>query len=85
MPTISKCEYEINFYLSCGVVCQANSFPFLQELAEQAAARAQGLLKAGEDMHFSMDHGRQLQEIASLRGELDKLRVEHKSEVDLLQ
>ena len=57
----------------------------MQELAEQAAARAQALRQAGEGLRLSVDQAHQRQEIASLRGELDKLRVEHKSEVDLLQ
>ena len=32
-----------------------------------------------------MDQERQVQEITGLRGELEKLRAEHKKEVDLLQ
>ena len=32
-----------------------------------------------------MDQERQVQEIAGLRGELEKLKTEHKEEVDLLQ
>ena len=85
MPTISKCEYEINFYLSCRVVCQANSFPLVQEIAEQAAARAQGLPQAGEDLQFSIDQGLQLQEIAYLRGELERVKAKSAGQIDRLQ
>jgi hypothetical protein len=55
----------------------------MQELAEQAAARAQALRQAGEGLRLSVDQARQLQEIASLRGKLEKLESELKAEVDL--
>jgi len=57
----------------------------MQELAEQAAARAQALRQAGEGLRLSVDQARQLQEIASLRGKLEKLESELKAEVDLWQ
>ena len=55
------------------------------ELAEQATARAQALRQAGEGLRLSVDQARQLQEIASLRGKLEKLESELKAEVDLWQ
>ena len=57
----------------------------LQELAEQAAAKALELQQAGEGLRLSVDQEQRLQEVASLRGELEKLKAEHSKEVDLLQ
>ena len=67
------------------MVCWANSFLLVLEIAEQAAARAQGLLQAGEDLQLSTDQGHQFQEIADLRGELERVKAESTGQIDRLQ
>ena len=58
---------------------------FEQELAEQAAAKALELQQAGEGLRLSVDQEQRLQEVASLRGELEKLKAESAGKIDLLQ
>jgi len=55
-----------------------------QELAGQAAAKTLELQQVGEGLQLSVDREQQLREIAGLRGELEKLKVERSKEVALL-
>jgi len=54
----------------------------LQELAKQAAAQAQKLQQVEEGMRLSVDQERQIQEVADLREAFEKLKAEHKKQVD---
>lgn len=49
---------------------------FLNKLAKQAVARAHGLQQAEDGLQLNVDQERQLQEIAGIWGELDKLQAE---------
>ena len=57
----------------------------LQELDEQATAKALELQQVGEGLRPTVDQKRQFQEVAGLRGELEKLKAEHSQEIFLLQ
>jgi len=57
----------------------------LQELAKQAAAQAQKLQQVEEGLWLSLDLERQIQEVADLREAFEKLKAEHKKQVDPLQ
>jgi len=57
----------------------------LQELDEQATAKALELQQVGEGLRPTVDQKQQFQEVAGLRGELEKLKAEHSQEIFLLQ
>ena len=57
----------------------------LQQLAKQAASQAQKLQEAEEGLRLSLDQKCQIQEAADLREAFEKLKAEHKKQVDLLQ
>ena len=57
----------------------------LQQLAKQAASQARKLQEAEEGLRLSLDQKCQIQEAAYLREAFEKMKAEHKKQVDLLQ
>jgi ferritin-like metal-binding protein YciE len=57
----------------------------LQQLAKQAASQAQKLQEAEEGLQLSLDQKCQIQEAADLQEAFEKLKAEHKKQIDLLQ